>query len=657
MSLLFEPINLGGVALRNRVVMTSMHTGLEDKRQRLPDLARFYRERAEGGVGLIITGGFSPNWRGILYPGAGTARYWFSLKGHEQVTDAVHGAGGKIFLQLLHAGRYSYHPLAQSASASKAPINRFAAQAMSHRQVKSLINDYVISAKRAKKAGYDGVEIMGSEGYLLNQFLAKRTNQRTDEYGGSHENRMRLPLEVMAAVRKAMGADFGIIFRTSMLDLVEDGQTADEIIEFAKQIEAAGADALTTGIGWHEARIPTIITSVPRMAFAESSARVQAEVSIPVIASNRINMPEDAMALVDSGKAQMIGMARPFLADPDWVNKAKTTPQAINTCIACNQACLDHVFANKPVTCLVNPKAAREASWDVGAKPTPKTVLVIGAGPAGMAAAVEAASLGHSVRLVERKASLGGQFFLASQVPAKAEFRETLRYFKHRLDVEGVDVRTGVEANAEDVAWADKVIVSSGVRPRNYNDAIAHVNYDAVLAGTAEVGQKVAIIGGGGIAVDVAQHLIDHPASKEAWASNWGINPELAGGIQKPPKRQSARDITIFIRSAARLGQNLGKTSAWAHRAELKLAGVKVLQSAEIKAFSDGVVSYQDLYGVHEAPFDTVINCTGQVANSEVIDWLESLSADFSVVGGVADPTRLDAKRAIEEGMKAAHAV
>ncbi|MGN0065264.1 MAG: FAD-dependent oxidoreductase [Nocardioides sp.] len=658
---LLSPLTLGtgadAVTLRNRVVMGSMHTGIEDRARDLPKLAEFYAARARGGVGLIITGGFAPTWRGWLKPFASQMTSTRGADRHRQVTDAVHAEGGAIALQVLHAGRYAYHPFSQSSSARKSPITPFKTAAMSTREVDRTATAFAQSVALAKRAGYDAVEIMGSEGYLVNQFLAPRTNQRTDVWGGSAENRMRFPVEIVRRTRDLVGDGFPVVFRISLLDLVEEGQTWAETEELAQRLAAAGVTVLNTGIGWHEARVPTIITQVPRGAWRSYTARIKAAVDVPVCASNRINTPELAEEILAAGEADLVSMARPLLADPDFVVKAaEARADEINTCIACNQACLDHVFANKPVSCLVNPRAARETELVLLPLPQPRqrTLAVVGAGPAGLAAATSAAERGFAVTLYEKAPEIGGQFRLAMAVPGKEEFAETLRYFGRRLEVLGVDVRLGTEAGADDLEPYDEVVVATGVRPRTpLIDGIDHpsvVSYADVLSGAAVPGHRVAVIGAGGIGVDVSHWLTHRPETTEQWMARWGVgDPALdRGGLTEPKLSGPVREVTIIQRKTSPIGIGLGKTSGWAHRAGLKKAQVHQISGATYDRIDDAGLHVTVGGEQRVIEIDTVVVCAGQESVREVWEPRDN----WYLIGGADVAGELDAKRAIEQGTR-----
>ncbi|MCW2495797.1 NADPH-dependent 2,4-dienoyl-CoA reductase [Jatrophihabitans sp.] len=584
---LLEPLDLGFTTLRNRVLMGSMHVMLEDKRKDFPKLAEFYAERARGGVGLIVTGGFGVNRTGWLLPLAGKMTTTAESRQHRIVTDAVHEHEGKIALQLLHAGRYSYHPLSVSASKSKSPITPFGARAMRSREITQTIKDFAHSAQLAREAGYDGVEIMGSEGYLINQFLAPRTNHRTDEWGGSAPNRRRFAVSIVRAVREAVGPDFIVMYRLSMLDLVPEGQSWDEVVALAKEVEAAGATIINTGIGWHEARVPTIVTSVPRGAFTWITAKLKPEVTIPVVTSNRITMPETAEEILARGDADMISMARPFLADPQWVNKAAgNRSDEINACIGCNQACLDHTFKHKRASCLVNPLAAHETELRLLPVRRARRVAVVGAGPAGLAAATSAARRGHSVELFEADGEIGGQFNLARRIPGKEEFAETIRYFVRQLELTGVKVNLNHRVEAAELIEGgyDEIVLATGVTART--PALPGVDrpnvhtYADVITGRVVLGERVAVIGAGGIGFDVSEFLthsgeVGVPQQRDEWLREWGVSDPSRdrGGVTAPAPPQSPRTVFLLQRKTTGVGAGLGKTSGWVHRAAVKARG------------------------------------------------------------------------------------
>ena len=667
---LLKPLHLGFTTIKNRVVMGSMHTGLEDRFYNYPKLAAYFGERAKGGVGLIITGGISPNRSGWLLPAGGTMSNIADVAPHRLVTHAVHKHGAKILMQILHAGRYGYQPFVVSSSPIKSPISPFKPRQMSEKQILSTIEDYANTANIAKKAGYDGVEIMGSEGYLLNQFLSRHVNQRDDQWGGDIQNRMRFAVDIVKAIREKVGEKFIICFRLSMLDLVHDGNTMDEVVIIAQALEKAGVTLLNTGIGWHEARIPTIVTSVPRAAFADYTAEVKKHVTIPVIASNRINMPETAEAILAAGKADMVQMARPFLADAFWVNKTATNRvDEINTCIACNQACLDHTFKNQRATCLVNPRAAYETELVYIKTKTPKKIAVVGGGVAGMSAATVAASRGHQVTLFEAAREVGGQFNLAKVVPGKEEFHETIRYFKVQIEKTGVELRLNTRVNREQLEREgfDEVIVATGVVPRALkiegSQAPQVLSYAEVLRG-AFVGNRVAVIGAGGIGFDVSEFLLKpvhqpQPQPLDDWQREWGIDPNpnyvSEGGLQPAQVEHPVREIYLLQRKTTALGIGLGKTSGWVHRAQLKKHAVKMLRGVQYKAVTDEGLwvetnGYDQLLRV-----DTVVVCAGQESVKDIMpNEGENTLANYHIIGGAKLAAELDAKRAIREGAELA---
>ncbi|GIG55561.1 NADPH-dependent 2,4-dienoyl-CoA reductase [Demequina activiva] len=668
---LLSPLELGHVTLRNRVVMGSMHLGLEDSRSDLPKLAAFYAERARAGVALIVTGGFAPTRTGWLTPFAGAMTNARAAAAHRPVTEAVHEHDGRILLQLLHAGRYAYHPLAASASAGKSPITPFRARAMTGREVDRTATAFARGAALARRAGYDGVEIMGSEGYLINQFLAARTNRRTDAWGGTPERRMRFPLEVVRRTRDLVGADFIVQFRLSVLDLVEGGQTWDETIAFAHALEAAGVSVLNTGIGWHEARVPTIVTSVPRAAFVDVAARLRAAVAIPVAATNRINRPEAAEEILARGDADLVTLARPLLADAEFVAKATTgRSDQIITCIACNQACLDHAFSRKRATCLLNPRSGYETELVLGPTRRARRIAVVGAGPAGMAAAVELAGRGHRVELFEAADALGGQFRLAARIPGKEEFSTSLAYYARMLKLRSVDVHLATRATADALAAFDEVVVATGVVPRVPDipgiDHPSVLTYQQVVGEGAHVGERVALLGAGGIGFDVAQFLLrDADESVDHWRARWGVGDprEHAGGLAPHAAQSPRREVYLLQRKRSRLGVGLGRTTGWVHRAELREGGVAMLRGVEYVRVDDAglhvtvPVDPDDRRSAREArvlEVDTIVLCTGQVSVTDLVEPLREHGVATHVIGGADVAAELDAKRAIRQATELA---
>jgi len=669
-SRLLAPLDLGFTTLRNRVLMGSMHTGLEETKD-WSRVAEFYAERARGGVALIVTGGMAPNREGGVFPGAAGLFSDEDIANHRIITDRVHENGGKIAMQILHAGRYAYSPECVAPSPVKSPISPFPPKELDEEGIEKQISDIATAAANARKAGYDGVEVMGSEGYFLNQFLVTHTNKRTDRWGGSYENRMRLPLEVVKRVRAAVGDDFIVIYRLSMIDLIPNGSTWDEVVELAKRVEQAGATIINTGIGWHEARIPTIATSVPRRAFSWVTKKLMGQVTIPVITSNRINTPDVAESVLADGCADMVSMARPFLADAHFVDKAADGRAAeIAPCIACNQACLDHTFSGKISTCLVNPRACYETELPLIPAETPKAIAVVGAGPAGLAAALTAAQRGHKVTLFDKADQLGGQLNMAKQVPGKEEFYGLVDWYRTMVAREGIDLRLGQVADVDALKGFDDVIIATGVIPRDPQidgqDRDNVLSYIDVLRDKAPVGKRVAIIGAGGIGFDVAEFLVHNPdehltGDLEAWKRNWGVGDpeEQRGGLNPagPQPAPPAREVMLLQRKAEKAGKRLGKTTGWIHRAELKMKHVKMLTGVNYERIDDAGlhISFGE---ARENPqviaVDNVVLCAGQVSERGLADALTEAGITPHVIGGADVAGELDAKRAIEQGTRLA---
>ncbi len=676
---LLRPLDLGFTTLKNRVLMGSMHTGLEDSRKHLERMSEFYAERARGGVGLIVTGGFAPNIEGWAKPFAGMLASSGAARRHAQVTRAVHAEGGKIALQILHTGRYGYQPFCVAPSRIQSPISPFTPRALSERGIERQIRAFVRCARLAREAGYDGVEIMGSEGYFLNQFLVAHTNQRSDGWGGSYENRMRLPVEVVRRVREAVGPDFIIIYRISLIDLIPDGSSWDEVLQLARAVTQAGSTILNTGIGWHEARIPTIATSVPRAAFAWVTKKLRDAllsegIRTPVVTSNRINTPDVADEVLARGDADMVSMARPFLADAEFVNKAaRGEAQSINTCIACNQACLDHTFANKMSSCLVNPRACHETELLIARAATRKRCAVVGAGPAGLAAACTLAERGHEVHLFEASAQIGGQFNMAQRIPGKEEFAQTLRYFGERLKTTAVHLHLNQRVSASDLSAQafDEVIVATGVTPRDPRipgqDNAKVLSYIDVLLHRKPVGQRVAIIGAGGIGFDMAEFLSDaadqgHPSSSTdlpRWLREWGVTDPQSqrGGVVRAQPEAARREVHLLQRKSGRPGSTLGKTTGWIHRAALKMKNVQTYSGVNYERITD-----EGLFLTHGPQrqdgwmlaVDNIVLCAGQEPMRELHSALQQAGLSAHLIGGALEAGELDAKRAIDQGTRLA---
>lgn len=658
---LFSPIKVGSLELPNRIIMGSMHLGLEEEKGGLEKLAQFYAARVRGGASLIVTGGISPNRRGVLGPGGARMQSARHAEKHKVITEAVHRDGGHILMQILHGGRYSYHPFNVAPSALKAPINRFKPRALTTRGVERTVRDFVRSAELAREAGYDGVEIMGSEGYLINQFIASSTNKRTDRYGGSFENRMRFPVEIVTSVREKLGDDFVIMYRLSMLDLVAEGSSWDEVEQLAKAIEGAGANIINTGIGWHEARIPTIATLVPRGGFTFVTKQLMGKVGIPLVTTNRLNMPQVCEEALEAGCADLVSMARPFLADPEIVRKSREgKADEINTCIGCNQACLDHIFKRKVASCLVNPRAAHESHWPLNDRAEHvKRVAVVGAGPAGLSAATELARRGHKVVVFEQNEAIGGQFNLAKRIPGKEEFHETIRYFNKQLEILRVDVRLRTPADLEVLREYDEVVLASGVKPRQWNWTADYdprvMSYIDALSQQEKLNGTVAIIGGGGIGFDVAAALM-HAQGTDFYAK-WGIDTTLQerGGLRPHQDCSHPIDLHMFQRSSGKMGANLGKTTGWIHRLELKKAGVHMHTGVEYVALDPSGLHYKQGSEAKLLSADHFVVCAGQIPYSPLFEQLQAAAIPTHRIGGALNAAKLDAQRAIKEGLELAY--
>lgn len=664
---LFEPLDLGFTTIRNRIIMGSMHTGLEESRNGHQKMATFYGERARGGVGLIVTGGIAPNREGWVAPFSSKLTSKKEAEKHKIITEAVHQEGGKICLQILHTGRYGYHPFNVAPSKIQSPITPFKPRTLSVKGIEKTIGHFVRCASLAQYAGYDGVEVMGSEGYLINQFIAKRTNHRTDEWGGSYENRIRFAIEIVKRIRKECGPNFIIIYRLSMLDLVEGGSSWEEVVHLAKEIEKAGATIINTGIGWHEARIPTIATMVPRGAFSWVTKKMMGEVTIPLVTTNRINTPEIAEDILENGHADMVSMARPLLADAFFANKAEAgKSEEINTCIGCNQACLDHIFKNKTVSCLVNPRACHEEELNYAPASIKKKIAVVGAGPAGLAAATVAAERGHTVTLFDKSDKIGGQFNVAKKIPGKEEFYETLRYFEKQIELTGVQLRLETEVTVDLLEEYDEVLLATGIIPRKPGiPGIDHpkvMGYLDVLLHEKPVGDRVAIIGAGGIGFDVAEYLTHEGPSTsqniDAFMKEWGIDMDMdaRGGIEGVPPHfhPSPREIFLLQRKKGKLGAGLGKTTGWIHRSSLKKKKVNMLSSCTYDKIDDmglhiTVNGKSDILEV-----DHVIICAGQLSKNDLLEPLKAKGLSVHLIGGADKASELDAKRAIDQGSRVA---
>jgi 2,4-dienoyl-CoA reductase (NADPH2) len=664
---LLKPLDLGFTTLKNRVLMGSMHTGLEEVKNGYVRMASYFEARAKGGVGLIVTGGISPNFRGWVAPFSSKLTSKRIAKKHKLITDAVHKYDSKICMQILHSGRYGYHPFNVSASNIKSPISKFKTKSLSDRGIQSTINDFVRCSKLAKYAGYDGVEIMGSEGYLINQFIAKRTNKRNDKWGGEYINRIKFPLEIVKRIRLELGKEFIIIFRLSMLDLVEGGSSWDEVVQLAKELEKVGVNLINTGIGWHESRIPTIATMVPRAAFSWVTKRMMGEVSVPLITTNRINTPEIAEKILLDGHADMVSMARPFLADPEFINKAiANKSNEINTCIACNQACLDHAFKGKIASCLVNPLACHETEIIVKNTKTPKRIVVVGAGPAGLSYATTAAKRGHNVTLIEKSNSIGGQFNMAKKIPGKEEFYETLRYFDIMLQKHNVQIHLNTTFEPAMAKKYDNVILATGIIPRKPEiKGIDHpkvVSYIDVLNDKVKIGSKVALIGAGGIGFDVAEYLSHKGESSslktKLFMEEWGVDMKFTarGGIQKvkPKPLETKRQIYLMQRKSGKVGSSLGKTTGWIHRFSLRNKDVKMINNVKYNKIDDKGLNYFKNNKEFILDVDHIVICAGQLSNNKIFDSCKEQNPNTEIIGGAFYAFELDAKKAIDQAVRSA---
>ena len=664
---LLKPLDLGFTTLKNRVLMGSMHTGLEEVKNGYVRMASYFEARAKGGVGLIVTGGISPNFRGWVAPFSSKLTSNRIAKKHKLITDAVHKYDSKICMQILHSGRYGYHPFNVSASNIKSPISKFKTKSLSERGIQSTINDFVRCSKLAKYAGYDGVEIMGSEGYLINQFIAKRTNKRNDKWGGEYINRIKFPLEIVKRIRLEVGKEFIIIFRLSMLDLVEGGSSWDEVVQLAKELEKAGVNLINTGIGWHESRIPTIATMVPRAAFSWVTKRMMGEVSVPLITTNRINTPEIAEKILSNGHADMVSMARPFLADPEFINKAiANKSNEINTCIACNQACLDHAFKGEIASCLVNPLACHETEIILKNTKTPKRIVVVGAGPAGLSYATTAAKRGHNVTLIEKSNSIGGQFNMAKKIPGKEEFYETLRYFDVMLQKHNVQIHLNTTFEPAMAKKYDNVILATGIIPRKPKiigiDHPKVVSYIDVLNNKVKIGSKVALIGAGGIGFDVAEYLSHKGESSslktKLFMEEWGVDMNFTarGGIQKvkPKPLETKRQIYLLQRKSGKVGASLGKTTGWIHRFSLRNKDVKMINSVKYNKIDDKGLNYFKNNKEFILDVDHIVICAGQLSNNKIFDSCKEQNPNTEIIGGAFHASELDAKKAIDQAVRSA---